>query len=188
MKRINENLKIVGIVNSIFSVIAIVFRLFQFNLDLGLLTNLDTFVCIIALLFGIFYSLSGYKKEDAKYFKAFMVLCFISSIFSLLTPIYLNIKENGAFVLNQRLIENISNIVIVICSFILAFSKDLGMDKSNNAAYVILLLSIIKLVACKLGNRPLAGIAACVSNLILAIIIVVFVSAKYLDKASRGSK
>ena len=173
MKLINDNLKKTGIFNSIFIVIAIVFRLYFISV-FPIATKIDSIICIVALIFGLFYCLSGYKKDAAKYYKAFMYLYLFSCIFSLVASC------------DGSVLSIIANVLILVSAFILAFVKDLGEKKSNGLALAILGVSIIKL--CLVITKTIPHISVAFANLMLTCILCVFVSAKYADKTSRGAK
>lgn len=176
MKIINDNLKKAGYFNIALIVIAIVLRLIIIN-TVPTIVKIDSIICIAALIFGLFYALSGYKKDGAKYYKAFISLYFVSSIVSLITSIIAPTSES----INIYIL--FINIVVIVLLFILAFVKDVGISKSTNISLLILLVNIIKMFYTnKLTYQ--GGFA----NLILACILCVFVSAKYRDKESRGTK
>ena len=178
MKLINDNLKKAGYFNAALIVIAIIMKLVTF-FNVPTLVKIDSVLCVAALVFGLFYSLNGYKKDAAKYYKGFMYLYFASNIISLLVPLLAPMFEK----VNYFIVS--INAIILILAFILTFIKDLGVNKSTILSMLILLLNVIKLFY-NVANKT--TIQAGFSNLILACILCVFVSAKYADKASRGAK
>lgn len=119
-----QKYKKVGIINSIFIVVAIVIRLIQLE-EIPNIAKFDSFFCVVALLYGVIYALSGYKKEDAKYYKAFMFLFLVSSILSFIASVYL-ITIISTIGFNLKTIEAVLNFVIIVCSAVLAFGKNLG--------------------------------------------------------------
>ena len=178
MKFINDNLKKAGYFNVVLIIAAIIAKLATIK-KVSMLVNIDSIVCIIALVFGLFYSLSGYKKDSAKYYKVFMYLYFASNILSLMVPLLAPKFETVNYFIASI------NAVILVLVFILTFINDLGVNKSTNLSMLILLLNIIKLFY-DVSNKT--TMQSGFSNLILACILCVFVSAKYADKASRGAK
>ena len=178
MKLINDNLKKTGIFNSILIVIAIVLKVINFS-SFPIYIKIDSVVCLFALVFGLFYSLNSYQKDAAKYYKAFMCLYFISSLLSFIASI------SGG---DTNLLIIIANVAILISVFVLAFVKDLGEKKSNGFALTIFALNIIKMLIVVVTKTVLLAIKVHFSNLILACIICMFVSAKYKDKEIRGTK
>lgn len=177
MKVVNDNLKKAGYLNAVLIVIAIVLRLVSIG-SVPTVVQIDSALCIIALIFGLFYSLSGYKKDSAKYYRAFMYLYLVSSIVSLLAPL---LVTSNTFI-------TVINAIIVILVLVLAFAKDIGVDNSTYFSLLILLLNLVKLFYSFTGVAEFSKMASNFANLILACILCIFVSAKYKDKESRGSK
>lgn len=178
MKLINNNLKKAGYFNSLLILICIVLNIINiFNVPIYI--KIDSIVCIIALIFGLFYSLNGYIKNAAKYYKAFIFMFLISSVFSFIASI-----SGGD---NNYLIVA-SNVAILLSIVILAFVKDLGEKKSNSFAITILLLNAVKICAVIITKSLSLAVRIHLSNFVLACILCVFVSAKYKDKESRGAK
>lgn len=188
MEFINKNLKQVGIVNIILIVATIVLLFINFS-SRTTIAKIDVIVCVIALIFGIFYAFNGYKKDAAKYYKAFMILVFVSALNSIITPLSFIITSQSADAVSG-IILTICHLPIAVCIGFLSFGKDLGKDKSIKLAIAVLVLNAIKLLYIVItgGTLGITTLSACIANAILAIIIVVFVSAKYADKASRGAK
>lgn len=184
MKLINDNLKKAGIISSILIVVAIVLRLIAIT-AVPTIIKIDALLCIVALLCGLLYTLNGYKKSVANYYKAFMYLYSISSILSLGSSLSFAIADLGKF----GIIMIITNAVILISVLVLAFAKDFGEKKSSILSLLVLSLNVFKLlsdISIKGLTTPI--ISAGFGNLILACVSCVFVSAKYVDKASRGTK
>ena len=177
MKLINDNLKKVGYFNALLIVIAIILRAIIIP-TAPTLIKIDAIACILALISGLVYCLNGYKKDVAKYYKAFMILYFVSNISSILMSIL--------HASNTILI--IANVIIIICVAFLAFSKDLGEKKSNSFALSVLAINAIKLIYDIVASPAAGTVRGGITSLILACILCMFVSAKYADKASRGAK
>lgn len=178
MKLINDNLKKAGYFNTILIIGAIGVKVYSLT-KVNTFVKIDSIVCIFALVFGLIYSLNGYKKDVAKYYKIFMYLYLVSSVLSLMAPLVEPILTTiNIFVVTI-------NVALLILVFALAFIKDLGVNKSTNIAMVILLLNIIKLLY-NVANK--ITIPSGFANLVLPCISCVLVSAKYKDKESRGAK
>lgn len=177
MKLINENIRKAGYFNAALIAIAIVLKAICIGIGTSL-SKVDSIICILALMFGLLYSLNGYKKDAAKNYKAFMYLYFISNAFALTAPLAI---EVDALIL-------VSNIIMFVLVFILTFIQNLGVKKSTNVSMVILIITIIKFLyaVVKLGDS--LSIYSGFSSLALSCVLCVFVSAKYKDKASRGTK
>lgn len=184
MKDIDSILKKLGYFNSILLVIAIVLKVITI-IKVPLIIKIDSAFCIIALIFGLMYSLKGYKKDNAKYYKSFMLMYFVSSAISFISSLMLAVSDLGKL----GIVMIISNLIILISVLVLALIKNFGENKSLILAILIFLINVFKLffdIAIKGMNTSIfsAGFA----NLILACILCAFVIAKYLDKASRGTK
>ena len=177
MRLINDNLKKAGYFNAALIVIAIVLKAICIGIGTTL-SKIDSIICIIALMFGLLYSLNGYKKDAAKNYKVFMYLFFISNAFALTAP----------FAIKVDVLILVSNIIMFVLVFVLTFIKDLGVSKSTNLSMLILILTIIKFLyaVAKLGDS--LSIYSGFSSLALSCVLCVFVSAKYADKESRGAK
>ena len=176
MKLINDNLKKAGYFNAFLTVIAIVLRIFQI-VSAPIYVKIEAVICIIALVFGLFYSLNGYKKDAAKYYKAFIYLYLISSLFALIGPI-----------LGERnILMIISRALVFIAVFVLAFIKDLGENKSSKLALAIFVINVATL-CYGVTSKAISFIIMHLGNVMLSCILCVFISAKYADKASRGAK
>ena len=185
MDFIRKNLKAIGIVNSIAIVVCIALRLASLSQASTLLAKIDLFACVIALTFGLFYSLSGYKKDSAIYFKAFVYLYAATSILSFATAI-ISLMVDGSFVFDLNTAKIIIHAIVTICISILAIGLDLGKKKSLQLTYAILLLNIVKLIISLVSKTQFAIISSDVSNVLLTCTLLVFVCAKYVDKQSRG--
>ena len=105
--------------------------------------KIDAILCIVALAYSLIYALNCYKKDAAKYYKTFMYLYLISSVLSLGTSLSLAIADLGNF----GILMIISNIIITISIFALAFVKDSGEKKSNTLSLLVLSLNILKLLS-----------------------------------------
>ena len=186
MKLINENFKKAGYFNTALIIIAIVLRLISF-VNSRAITKIDCIVCIGALVYGLIYALNGYKKDAAKYYKTFMYLYLLSNTISFIIALTSAISEIGNLGVLMIVVNGI--ILLSVCS--LTFIEDIGESKSNIFALSILLLNILKLVIdiAIIGTTiTTPHTSAWFANIVLACVLCVFVSAKYADKASRGSK
>ena len=177
MKLIDDNLKKTGYFNATLIVIAIILRVIVIP-TAPILIKIDSIACLLALISGLVYCLNGYKKDVAKYYKAFMILYLISNISSIAMSI----------LHASNIILIIANAVIIICVAFLALGKDLGEKKSNSFALVVLAINAIKLIYNIVANPTVGTVRGGITSLILACILCMFVSAKYADKASRGAK
>ena len=139
---------------------------------------------IIALISGIVYLAYGYKKDAAKYYKAFMVIMVIAQavfcywqLLGVIAPEPLTASIVAIF-----------NIVPLIMLTILATGKDLGKAKSYTIVAIVLAcrigIIIVDLIALGYGSIILYR----VSDVLLAGTAAFMITGKYLDKAERGTK
>ena len=180
-----DNRRVIGIFNTIFIAIIIVFNLLLLS-ELPLISIIESVAYIIALLFGLIYAIKGYQKKSAKLYKTFMIMFYISSLISLVVPILLGLNDEAAN-FTSILITTVFNLVIVICSCILAIGKDLEKKFSMTLSYLILVSSLIKIVIAFVVASPIQTICICVSNIYLACMLCAFVAIKYMDKETRGT-
>lgn len=185
MKLINNNLKKAGYVNAVLIIAAIVLRVINIGKMSGI-AIVDALVCAIGLLSGLIYSLNGYKKDAAKYYKVFMLLYAVDSLISFVAILSLyGISFSSA---NQINLIHAIHLVILVCTCLLAFAKDFGKSNSKTAAWVILILTGIKLINDITTGAIVSVDFASLAIFIQAIIAFVLVSHKYADKEARGAK
>ena len=184
MKFLTDNLQKAGYINTTFAVLAIIFRISVFG-RLEMINKIESVICIIALVFGLIYSLKGYRKDVAFYYKGFMILYSLSSFLSLSASIYEAV--NGKNVLTN-VVFAIIGAVVLICALMLAFGKDLGKGKSTNLSYIVLMAGTIKVLWNIVMGDSIIYSSASYAYLIQAFIVCVLVSQKYLDKKERGTK
>ena len=184
MNFITKNLKQAGIFNATLIVITLILQVYQMcsmsvRLSVHFINNISI---VIALISGLIYAFYGYKKEAAKYYKAFMFLTLFAFVFSFISYLqrsYLIIPACLAFI---RLIP----------LALLAFKKDFGKKNSVICAYMVFVLTIITVLVGPFVyvdvNYSLMLIALSLNNILLTAIIIIFVEAKYADKEARGTK
>lgn len=184
MKLTTENMKKACIINSLLIVIAIALRITVFT-KINRIAQTESVVCILALLFGLIYSLNGYKKDSAKYYMTFMILLALNSIVSLCGPISETINGTITFL---NTVFAVVEVLVLVCTFMLAFGENLGKAKSTKISYVLLLLEVVKaILALANGITTPMGLSS-VSFLIQGFIVCLLVNAKYEDKESRGAR
>ena len=182
-----KNLKKITVFNSIALLVALILRVSQFEKATTAIHRTEYAICIVALMFGVFYSVKDYKKKSAHNYTLFMILYFVSSVLTLISECY-DMILNNLFALNINLFKIVCCLIISICICVLAFGLDLGKAKSTKLSYSVLIFGIIKIVLDLFSNDLLTTIIPSISNLALSLILFVFVKAKYLDKESRGAK
>lgn len=183
----DKNIRKISALNALLLLVALILRVSQYEKSANVVMKVDSVICIVAITFGVFYCVKDYRKYSAHNYKIFMILYFISTLISLVTNIY-NGVINNALGFNILLFKIICLGVIAVCTFLLAFGLNLGKNLSFKLAVISLVFSVIKIVLDLITADLAAGIIPGISNLILSIILCVFVYAKYLDKAARGTK
>ena len=183
MKLINDNLKKTGIFNSILIVIALALRLMNIG-KMPIIALVDALINVIALLCGLLYSLNGYKKDVAKYYKAFMCLYALGSLISFISPL----RRFGFSPTNQTNLVHIIHFVVLVCTCLLALVKDFGEHNSKATALVLLVMNGVILVNDLISGAIVDVDYVSLSIFVQAIITYVLVSQKYADKEFRGAK
>lgn len=184
MNFINKNLEKVGIVNILLIIVVFILKISQIG-DASNLMAIDSILCLVALASGVLYTVYGYKKSSAEYYKIFMLFFCLSALISFLTSVNITFTRTTLGV-NVGTISLVASFIITICAYLLAFGKNLGVKKSINLGFVIIGLNLFKFVSGLGATKPI--IVAGLANLVLSFITLIFVSAKYADKASRGAK
>lgn len=141
-------------------------------------------VNIVTCIVGLIYALYGYKKDVAKYFKAFMLFFCVSNlsqvIIDLITTKSMDFGSN---------ISGVLRTVICVITLILTFAKDLGKSTSMGLAYTMLITGVVNVLRILvLYNNDLLLTIINIGDLLMIIIGFLFVIEKYIDKASRGAK
>jgi len=176
--------KILMYVNLVFIVLALIGNVYGY-----VSTNNYQFILnISALGLSLVYLFYGYKKFAASYFMFFMV--------------FLAIKEGLALysmIVDEKVPVYAAAIVgtMMLSYLCLAFIKNLGKKKSFIICGIILLLSLVTLISglvytpIVITAKTIVGLQLAMFNLtrvLMAIILIIMVYAKYEDKYSRGSK
>jgi len=170
--------KWLGIVNIILIINGIAWTVYSMFVTVapeghGVESQVIHAMTILLLVFAMLYCLTGYKKNSAKFFKAFLYLYTLVSFASILLT-----RTGPAFL---PMLEMLS--FGILC--ILSVSKNLGADNSLVLSIANVVISLGRNVAYAVIVRQLPG--ALVGNLLLAVILGSMVYAKYADKASRGT-
>ena len=154
-------------------------------LPLSPLKLVDALGKIAALVFGLIYVLRDYRKKAAGDYKGYLTVLLLSGLLSFSADI-LSAKEaifSGAYL--STILVGFSCILIVFLLLI----KDLGKSKSLIIAYLnIAAAAVVMIRSLVLYSAQLPYLVTTISGMLLAVITLEFVYAKYADKASRGSK
>ncbi len=151
-------------------------------------------VAILACVSAAYYALRGFKKYTAPAYTVFMFIC---SVFNMLCIIGTAIRIGGteheiitAFIV-------VMNTVLFSCFQLLAIPKDFGKARSFGAAYVILGIVAAQLIWAIIGAvsgsgfgfaNNLAIFVRMGTKIVMVVVTLIMVYAKYSDKEERGSK
>ena len=188
MNFITKNLKKVGIVNTILIAVCLILDGYVIGQEPYLL-SIPSYVAanglkIVSIVCGLVYAISGYKKNAAKYYKGFMILQLVTRIVDTFIDLYSTITYADKY--GSSYYTTVFKFIIVICIAILAFAKDFGKKKSLIAAYTLLICDVA--VFIRMITTYNNDIVLAFTYLLLGIITVIFVEAKYIDKEARGTK
>jgi len=135
-----------------------------------LFTNIVSGVLMLTSMFGAYYLILGCKKGIASIF----YVCFMgATAFCDLLALYNVAKLDAIFMA----------VSIAACT-VLCFSKDLGQKKSYGFALAALVAKIVVFVFALINTGFSMNVTA---SIILAVVALFMVYAKYFDKAQRGS-
>ena len=139
---------------------------------------LSSLVRIMAMVVGILYLISGYKKSSASYYKLFFWLMMIALVFRLL--VFITRKADTLML--------VGGVITIILAFVLMAGKDLG----RNVTFGLLALLIIVEIALKfpigLSDVSIGQLGGELSMFMLYGTAGFMATAKYIDKSLRGSK
>lgn len=184
MKMTTESIKKISMCCAVLIIINIALIIFSIvRNDVFLINGL---LLIIALACGLLYSVFGYKKSSANFYKLFMVV--YSVVFLLDVIIYFFFTNNSETLGNTVYVVVAIRMLTFLCLVVLTFVKNLGKNISINLSLAILLINVILFVTCITdpNNRSLFILPA--SNLLLSFIAFLLVNGKYLDKEQRGAE
>ena len=182
-------IKIVHLILMVASIVLYAITLISFSKERPVLNNISTVANIVAMTVGIIYLAYGYRKKASLYYKLFMWLFVISTIFQ-----YVAIYQDAVTgPVHITFIKFITFALVVL----LAGAKDYGVVKSNIISLTIIALNIYTLVdSCvaasdvfiKTGLSVQPLIFTSIGQFVLASTAAFMVCGKYLDKEFRGAK
>ena len=187
MKFITKNFKNIGLILAALILIAIamiLYSLITVENSVGLSVIFSIIKCI-AMIAGLYYSLKGFGKDNAKYFKTFFITLFAFDAIISVIDIYTMFTAGTAAAM---ICPVILNLLTAVCVAIIAFGKDLGFKKSIILILAGLVFEIVVFVLSIAMATGLANIITCFGNMLIMVIAVMFVLAKYADKEARGRK
>jgi len=141
-------------------------------------TLLSYIANVVALLFGTFYCISEFKKEFGKFLKYFLVASAVAVFFSALA------YSAGGLSISLALYMLIFGFVCILST-----AKDLGKKMSLIFTYSSVICSALLVVLdLTAGGLAIVAFSASFTMLLLSLIMLLMIYAKYADKATRGSK
>lgn len=177
---IRENFKQVGIFNLLLIILVVIYDSIRLVTGSTLMPKIVILVHFVAYFAGILYAFSGYKKEGVKYYKAFMFFVAIAEILSFAGKLTRSEPSTLSIVLSG---------VCIVAALALAFVKDLGNKLSITLCSTCLAFHLYNLIHTAVNaSAKFQAITGPLSDAVLIIIALVFVLAKYEDKAERGTK
>lgn len=186
MNFISRNLKKASVVNSVL--IIILFSLLMINLIAGFDSAIGYVLStcsLIGLFFGLLYSISGYKKDSAKYYNIFMLLYFLT----VAVDIYGEFLYLDDSVFGLSMISTYANFARAIPLLLLTFVKNFGEKRSKICGYILFGLCLFIFVRTLIVyNSYPSYICTTASQVMLSIIACIYINQKYEDKQSRGTK
>ncbi len=133
-------------------------------------------MAVMAIL-SCYYVLVGCNKEDGSaFFKLYM---FVFGLFELVT------LTNHA---NQTNLEVIMIALRIACIAVLSQAKDLGEKKSVCFGSVIIAASLVEAVSCFSQGFSTSALVGIFAEVMLEVVCLFMIIAKYADKKERGSK
>lgn len=146
----------------------------------GLLTIrlLSSAVRIVAMIVGILYLVSGYRKSSAGYYKLFFWLMMISLVFRLL--VFFTNKVNTAMILG--------GVLSIVLACLLMAGKDLGRNVSVILLISLVIIEVLLKFPISLSDISIGQLGGELSMFMLYGTAAFMVAAKYIDKSIRGTK
>lgn len=145
------------------------------------LTSVKIFVGMMTLIFAIYYTTFGYKKNGELFYKIFMCFFALNGVLATLLLVG-TLASAGA----SEIVVIILNAAWCIMAFILTFGKDLGRRKSLTYGALTVVLNIIICIYVPLtADTPLSGFLSSFQTLIIALLALIFIYAKFEDKKAR---
>ena len=165
---------------TIVTIVGMVHMIKRFGGDInGLLTirMLSSVVRILAMVVGVVYLVSGYKKSSAKYYKLFFCLMMIALVFRLLVFI----------TTGKSTIMIIGAVATIVLAIVLMAGKNLGRNISYALLAILTVIEILLLLPVGISGISLGQLGGELSMFMLYGTAGFMITAKYLDKSLRGS-
>lgn len=172
-----KSLKIFAIIICILAIASVGFMVYMaFNSDIDVFYKVEVVSNIIALLFVFEYIILGFKKDFASYYKLAMYVNAANAL------IVTAVASNES----TKYIAIISCAICFGCILTLAVAKNLGKKMSLILCTVVILLRISGIISYYFSaNTVDISLIIMISQLVLALVILVATIAKYEDKTIR---
>ena len=187
-KFVKNNLEKINVFNVVLAVLAIVFTSRQlFASGVSVTDKISAAALIIALTSGLLYIVSSYKKNANGYYKGFMIIYALQSVYTVIAKLCHDLA-NGMN-LPFMILTAVLMVVIAVCIILLAFVKNLGASKSLKLAAINFWVSTVSAVIGIVFHGAATRLPEfMLTPIIISVLAFVFVSAKYADKEARGAK
>ncbi len=177
--------KIIHLVLMVATLLITVVGLFQMFRKLGsgqdwalLVRMISSIVRIMAMVVGIIYLVSGYKKSSAGYYKLFF--CLMVVVLILRTMVFLANGMNAIMVAGS--------ILTIIIAFVLLVGKDLGRDVSLILLTAMIVIEILLKLPFSFEGMSIGQLGGELSMFMMFGTAGFMMTAKYIDKELRGTK
>ena len=179
--------KIINLISTIFvaaaTIALIVGCVVVFSSDVTGHFKLAVAFALIALIMGAFYFAHGYQKNAAIFMKAFTILYTLSLLITLVVMV-------DTDTISKLYVTLIAISFGMMC--VLVIGRDLGKKKSYILSIIVFALMFISfIVATIVGAGTATGRAAlvlCGGPVLLSLMLLMMMGAKYADKDARGTK
>ena len=150
------------------------------------LNYVQMFFKVAAFTVAFIYFLSGYTKKAAAYYRTFLVLFAIGMGLQIITVVVQNVFPRYVAYLE---------LIPLICTIQLAFSLNMGKQKTLIVAGIMMVFRLVLLVLTFVNAAVYSGtklyshlLVNEFCNALLALSVVFMVIAKYWDKEKRGAE
>ena len=144
--------------------------------------NVKLLLSVVTLMFAMFYTLYGYKKDASLFYKIYMFLFAANALLSMLILIV-----TGKMITYSDGIIMAFHMGWCIAAGMLAFAQNMGRKTSLKAALIALVLNIFTCgYAMITSAEPMKEFFSSFQTVVLAFLAVTFVVAKYQAKEARG--
>ena len=142
---------------------------------------------IIALLCGIFYVFTGYRKGRAQFFKLFMIIYAFVSAYDVIADIAYCISAKITILC---IIEILANVLAALCVIILAFTSNFGKKASMRLGKINCYLTVVSdlVFGIFIYKDILVYADIYFGDMLLSCLALLFITAKYVNKQTRGAK